>query len=62
MSEAIAVVPDWTGKASTAAVAARAIQREQVPANLPLSDTDLSLLRRRRLRDRADHHASMAAH
>jgi NAD(P)-dependent dehydrogenase (short-subunit alcohol dehydrogenase family) len=34
MSEAVAVHPDWTGKASTAGIAARAIQREQVPADL----------------------------
>ncbi len=34
MSEAVAVHPDWTGKASAASVAARAIQRDQVPADL----------------------------
>jgi NAD(P)-dependent dehydrogenase (short-subunit alcohol dehydrogenase family) len=34
MSEAVAVHPDWTGKASAAGVAARAIQREQIPADL----------------------------
>jgi NAD(P)-dependent dehydrogenase (short-subunit alcohol dehydrogenase family) len=26
--------PDWTGKANAAGIAARAIQREQVPADL----------------------------
>jgi NAD(P)-dependent dehydrogenase (short-subunit alcohol dehydrogenase family) len=34
MSEAVVVNPDWTGKASAAGIAARAIQREQVPADL----------------------------
>jgi len=34
MSEAVVVNPDWTGKASAAGVAARAIQRDQVPADL----------------------------
>jgi NAD(P)-dependent dehydrogenase (short-subunit alcohol dehydrogenase family) len=34
MSEAVAVNPEWTGKASVAGIAARAIQREQVPADL----------------------------
>jgi len=34
MSEKVAVNPDWTGKASAAGIAARAIQREQVPADL----------------------------
>ena len=34
MSEAVAVNPDWTGNASAAGIAARAIQREQVPADL----------------------------
>jgi len=34
MSEAVSVNPDWTGKASAAGIAARAIQREQVPADL----------------------------
>jgi NAD(P)-dependent dehydrogenase (short-subunit alcohol dehydrogenase family) len=34
MSEAVAVHPDWTGKASAASIAARAIQRDQVPADL----------------------------
>jgi NAD(P)-dependent dehydrogenase (short-subunit alcohol dehydrogenase family) len=34
MSEAVAVHPDWTGKASAAGIAARAIAREQVPADL----------------------------
>jgi len=34
MSEAVVTNPDWTGKASAAGIAARAIQREQVPADL----------------------------
>ena len=34
MSEAVAVNPDWTGGPSTAGIAARAIQREEVPADL----------------------------
>ena len=34
MSEAVVTHPDWTGKASAAGIAARAIQREQVPADL----------------------------
>jgi NAD(P)-dependent dehydrogenase (short-subunit alcohol dehydrogenase family) len=34
MSEAVAVNPEWTGNASVAGIAARAIQREQVPADL----------------------------
>jgi NAD(P)-dependent dehydrogenase (short-subunit alcohol dehydrogenase family) len=34
MSEAVKMHPDWTGKASAAGVAARAIQRDQVPADL----------------------------
>jgi NAD(P)-dependent dehydrogenase (short-subunit alcohol dehydrogenase family) len=34
MSEAVRLNPDWTGKASAAGIAARAIQREQVPADL----------------------------
>jgi NAD(P)-dependent dehydrogenase (short-subunit alcohol dehydrogenase family) len=34
MSEAVKVHPDWTGKASAAGIAARAIQREQVPTDL----------------------------
>jgi NAD(P)-dependent dehydrogenase (short-subunit alcohol dehydrogenase family) len=34
MSEAVLTNPDWTGKASVAGIAARAIQREQVPADL----------------------------
>ena len=34
MSEAVVTNPDWTGKASVAGIAARAIQREQVPADL----------------------------
>ena len=34
MSEAVAVHPDWIGKASAAGIAARVIQREQVPADL----------------------------
>jgi NAD(P)-dependent dehydrogenase (short-subunit alcohol dehydrogenase family) len=34
MSEAVKAHPDWTGKASAAGVAARAIAREQVPADL----------------------------
>ena len=34
MSEAVVTNPDWTGKASATAIAARAIQREQVPADL----------------------------
>jgi NAD(P)-dependent dehydrogenase (short-subunit alcohol dehydrogenase family) len=34
MSEAVKVHPDWTGKVSEASVAARAIQRDQVPADL----------------------------
>ena len=34
MSEAVVVNPDWTGKASAAGIAARAIQRDQVPADL----------------------------
>jgi NAD(P)-dependent dehydrogenase (short-subunit alcohol dehydrogenase family) len=34
MSEAVVVNPDWTGVASTAGIAARAIQRAQVPADL----------------------------
>ncbi len=34
MSEAVKVHPDWTGKASAAGIAARAIQREQVPDDL----------------------------
>ena len=34
MSEAVVVNPDWTGKASAAGIAARAIRREQVPADL----------------------------
>ena len=34
MSEAVVTYPDWTGKASAAGIAARAIQREQVPADL----------------------------
>jgi NAD(P)-dependent dehydrogenase (short-subunit alcohol dehydrogenase family) len=34
MSEAVVANPDWTGKASAAGIAARAIQREQVPADL----------------------------
>ena len=54
MSEAVVTNPDWTGKASAAGIAARAIQREQVPADL-LSTLDLSLFGREQLRDRADH-------
>jgi NAD(P)-dependent dehydrogenase (short-subunit alcohol dehydrogenase family) len=34
MSEAVAVNPEWTGAASAGTVASRAIQREQVPADL----------------------------
>jgi len=34
MSEAVVVNPDWTGAASTAGIAARAIQRAEVPADL----------------------------
>jgi NAD(P)-dependent dehydrogenase (short-subunit alcohol dehydrogenase family) len=34
MSEAVVTNPDWTGKANAAGIAARAIQREQVPADL----------------------------
>jgi NAD(P)-dependent dehydrogenase (short-subunit alcohol dehydrogenase family) len=34
MSEAVKINSDWTGKASTAGIAARAIQREQVPQDL----------------------------
>ncbi len=34
MSEKVKVNPEWTGKASAAGIAARAIQREQVPADL----------------------------
>jgi NAD(P)-dependent dehydrogenase (short-subunit alcohol dehydrogenase family) len=34
MSEAVVVNPDWTGKARAAGIAARAIQRDQVPADL----------------------------
>jgi NAD(P)-dependent dehydrogenase (short-subunit alcohol dehydrogenase family) len=34
MSEAVAVHPDWTGRARDAGIAARAIQRDQVPADL----------------------------
>jgi NAD(P)-dependent dehydrogenase (short-subunit alcohol dehydrogenase family) len=34
MSEAVTAHPDWTGKVSEASVAARAIQRDQVPADL----------------------------
>ena len=34
MSEAVVVNPDWTGKARDAGIAARAIQRDQVPADL----------------------------
>lgn len=34
MSEAVTVHPDWTGKPSAAGIAARAIAREQVPADL----------------------------
>ena len=34
MSEAVKTHPDWTGKASAAGIAARAIQREQIPADL----------------------------
>jgi len=34
MSEAVTVHPDWTGKANAAGIAARAIQREEVPADL----------------------------
>ncbi len=34
MSEAVTTHPDWTGKASAAGIAARAIAREQVPADL----------------------------
>ncbi|HEY1749232.1 MAG TPA: glucose 1-dehydrogenase [Xanthobacteraceae bacterium] len=34
MSDAVKTHPDWTGKAAAAGVAARAIQREQVPADL----------------------------
>ena len=34
MSEAVATHPDWTGKASAAGIAARAIQREQFPGDL----------------------------
>ncbi len=34
MSEAVGVNPDWIGKASAAGIAARAIQRDQVPADL----------------------------
>ena len=34
MSEAVKTHPDWAGKAAAAGVAARAIQREQTPADL----------------------------
>jgi NAD(P)-dependent dehydrogenase (short-subunit alcohol dehydrogenase family) len=34
MSEKVKVNPEWTGKASAAGIAARAIQREQLPADL----------------------------
>jgi NAD(P)-dependent dehydrogenase (short-subunit alcohol dehydrogenase family) len=34
MSDAVKTHPDWTGKTAAAGVAARAIQREQVPADL----------------------------
>jgi len=34
MSEAVVVNPDWTGAASTVGIAARAIQRAEVPADL----------------------------
>jgi len=34
MSEAVVVNPDWTGAASTAGIAARAIPRAEVPADL----------------------------
>ena len=34
MSEAVVVNPDWTGRARAAGIAARAIQRDQVPADL----------------------------
>lgn len=34
MSEAVKTHPDWTGKSASAGIAARAIQREQVPADL----------------------------
>jgi NAD(P)-dependent dehydrogenase (short-subunit alcohol dehydrogenase family) len=52
MSEAVVVNPDWTGKARAAGIAARAIQRDQVPASH--LDLGLSLLRRERLRHRTD--------
>jgi NAD(P)-dependent dehydrogenase (short-subunit alcohol dehydrogenase family) len=34
MSEAVKVHPDWSGKVNAAGIAARAIQREQAPADL----------------------------
>jgi NAD(P)-dependent dehydrogenase (short-subunit alcohol dehydrogenase family) len=34
MSEAVKAHPDWSGKANAAGIAARAIQREQAPADL----------------------------
>ena len=34
MSEKVKINPEWTGKASAAGIAARAIQREQLPADL----------------------------
>ena len=34
MSEAVKIHPDWSGKAGVAGIAARSIQREQVPADL----------------------------
>jgi NAD(P)-dependent dehydrogenase (short-subunit alcohol dehydrogenase family) len=34
MSDAVAVNPDWTGKANSSTVASRAIQRDQVPVDL----------------------------
>jgi NAD(P)-dependent dehydrogenase (short-subunit alcohol dehydrogenase family) len=34
MSEAVKIHPDWTGNAGAAGIAARSIQREQVPADL----------------------------